>query len=50
MKPVPETRSTISEGVSLVKPRSLSGKVVIGFPSKRVTSSDKVSGKRLFLD
>jgi hypothetical protein len=34
MKPVPETGSTLSEGVGLVKPRGLSDKVVIGFPSK----------------
>ena len=34
MKPVPETRSTLSEGVHLVKPRGLSGRVVIVFPFK----------------
>ena len=35
MKPVPETRSTLSEGVGLVKPRGLTGEVVIGFPIKQ---------------
>ena len=36
MKPVPETRSTLSEGVGLVKPRGLSGEVVIGFSHQAV--------------
>jgi len=36
MKPVPETGSTLSEGLSLVKLRGLSGEVVIGFPIKQV--------------
>jgi hypothetical protein len=36
MKPVPETGSTLSEGPSLVKPRGLSGGVVVGFPIKQV--------------
>src|SRR6266566_6667004 len=36
MKPVPETGSTLSEGLSLVKPRGLSGEDVIGFPIKQV--------------
>src|ERR1700737_5487291 len=42
--------STVSEGVGLVKPRGLSHKVVIGFPSKQVASCGKMSGKRLTPD
>jgi hypothetical protein len=34
MKPVPETVSTLTEGVGLVKPRGLSRMVMIAFPFK----------------
>src|SRR5712692_5370264 len=47
MKPVPENRSTVSEGVGLVKPHGLSRKVVIGFPIEQVASCCRCPGSDL---